>query len=254
MADFSERHFQRLEQEAQREFRRRSLALTRRFPSWIGPETRRRRWLKRAAVAGIVLGVLVAPFGVLVGGAVWLYRQGFPTWLALLSSVAAVGALLAWIATRISRRLTGRPRWRFIGKWVALPVTAAYSLHALFVFSATHAKTEETRREFASLHPLLRVAVSTATVFDRGMVVTDGARVPGDYAQMGLPVYERSLHFRQPDGWVHAVDLRTIGRPWWRNFLTRWYFEIMGFRTVRHVGTADHLHVSFPSRVRPDAS
>jgi hypothetical protein len=63
---------------------------------------------------------------------------------------------------------------------------------------------------------------------------------------MGLPPYERSLHLRQDDGYAHAVDLRTAGRSEWRNFLMRSYYRLMGFRTLRHVGTADHLHVSLP--------
>jgi hypothetical protein len=31
-----------------------------------------------------------------------------------------------------------------------------------------------------------------------------------------------------------------------RNGLVRLYFEALGFRTLRHVGTADHLHVALP--------
>ncbi len=63
---------------------------------------------------------------------------------------------------------------------------------------------------------------------------------------MGLPVYERSLHFEQADGYIHAMDLRTLGRGEWRNRLMELYFRTLGFRTLRHVGTADHLHVSLP--------
>jgi len=54
------------------------------------------------------------------------------------------------------------------------------------------------------------------------------------------------LHARQRDGWAHAVDLRTIGRSAIVNLLVEWYFRAMGFRTLRHVGTADHLHVELP--------
>jgi hypothetical protein len=42
------------------------------------------------------------------------------------------------------------------------------------------------------------------------------------------------------------MDLRTKGRSQARNALTVAYFRIMGFRSLRHVGTADHLHVSLP--------
>jgi hypothetical protein len=66
-----------------------------------------------------------------------------------------------------------------------------------------------------------------------------------------LPVFEASLHFRQRDGYVHAMDLRTIGRGAVRNWTTAVYFRVLGFRTLRHVGTADHLHVSLPLTRRP---
>ncbi len=65
---------------------------------------------------------------------------------------------------------------------------------------------------------------------------------------MGLPLYEGTLHFKQADGYAHAVDLRTLGHSAVRNFLMRGYCGVMGFRTLRHVGTADHLHVSLPIR------
>jgi hypothetical protein len=65
---------------------------------------------------------------------------------------------------------------------------------------------------------------------------------------MGLPVHDSSLHYAQPDGYVHAVDLRTIGRREVKNRLVQLYFALMGFATLRHVGTADHLHVELPLR------
>ena len=65
---------------------------------------------------------------------------------------------------------------------------------------------------------------------------------------MGLPVNESSLHFEQANGYVHALDLRTQGRAVWKNTASIWWFKLLGFRTLRHVGTADHLHVSLPVR------
>ena len=46
-----------------------------------------------------------------------------------------------------------------------------------------------------------------------------------------------------------AVTLRfrfgpAAGRSAVRNRLVQWYFAGMGFATLRHVGTADHLHVA----------
>ena len=71
-------------------------------------------------------------------------------------------------------------------------------------------------------------------------------RDPGDYVAMGLTPMEASDHYRQSDGYVHALDLRTRGRPAWRNQVGEWSFRLMGFRVLRHVGTADHLHISLP--------
>ncbi len=104
------------------------------------------------------------------------------------------------------------------------------------------------RSYYTALHPLLRVSVSTLILIDGDLVITDVARTPQDYVTMGLPIYEASLHYRQDDGYVHAMDLRTLDRPRWRNWLTQGYFRSMGLRTLRHVGTADHLHVSLPPR------
>ena len=73
--------------------------------------------------------------------------------------------------------------------------------------------------------------------------MTDGFRVPEDYSRMGLPINDRTLHYKQKTGWVHAVDLRTNGRGAVKNFAMQMYFASMGFYTLRHVGTSDHLHV-----------
>jgi hypothetical protein len=92
----------------------------------------------------------------------------------------------------------------------------------------------------------MRMGASTYLLFDRDAVVTDLERTAEDYLRMGLPVNETSLHFKLEDRYVHAMDLRTIGRSAWRNRLTEMYFQFMGFRSLHHVGTADHLHVSLP--------
>src|SRR5256885_1169551 len=94
-----------------------------------------------------------------------------------------------------------------------------------------------------SVHPLLRLALSTLILVDRDMLITDTGRAPDDYGRMGLPTNSRSRHFEQADGWIHAVDLRTTGRGFIKNRGVQFYFWLMGFDTRRHVGTADHLHV-----------
>ncbi|MFV1981287.1 MAG: hypothetical protein ACC655_09060, partial [Rhodothermia bacterium] len=126
-------------------------------------------------------------------------------------------------------------------------LVAIYVGYTAMYISAANVKTDDVRATYTSLHPLLRLGVSTFMLADQEVVMTDAQRQPEDYARMGLPVNEGSLHFRQDgSGYVHAVDLRTNGRGEWKNFLMTLYFKIAGFRTLRHTGTADHLHVSLP--------
>ena len=92
-------------------------------------------------------------------------------------------------------------------------------------------KSEEVRAEYSGLHPLLRMAVSVFVLADADAVITDADRTPEFYARAGLPANESSLHFRQADGFVHALDLRTINRPEWRNLAAEPVFRAMGFHT-----------------------
>ena len=203
-----------------------------------------RRWLLRAL---FVVLALVFPFWLLVGGSVFLYRHyGVPTWLALLAGVLLTALVLLLYASWVAKRVSGKRRVPVNLTRVLFAVVGAYCLYTLIYLSSLNVKHDEIRREYRSLHPLLRVAASTFILVDSDMVITDMQRQAEDYERMGLPLYERSLHFVQDDGYAHAVDLRTIGRSKWRNFLMTGYFKAMGFRTLRHTGTADHLHVSLP--------
>jgi hypothetical protein len=191
--------------------------------------------------------VLVVPFAALLRGSTALYLSGLaPTWPAL-----AGGALLAVLAAILPaavvvKRVTGRAHpWR-VAKWVALPIVLVYCAQALLFLSQGHAKTEEVRSYYRTLHPLLRLGVSTLALVDGDLVVTDTRRTRSDYARMGVPAAEWSMHYPQSDGYVHAMDLRTLDRGGLRNWLTGLYFGAIGLRVLRHVGTADHLHVMLP--------
>jgi hypothetical protein len=204
-----------------------------------------RRWLFRGL---LLAAALVFPFWLLVGGSVILYRHfGVPTWPSLLAGVLLTALLLLVYASWVAKRISGRRRVPFNVTKVLLAVVGAYCLYALIYLSGMNAKHDEVRLEYRSLHPLLRVATSTLILIDSDLVITDMQRRAEDYEKMGLPLYERSLHFVQEDGYAHAVDMRTIGRSGWRNLLMGAYFKAMGFRTLRHTGTADHLHVSLPT-------
>lgn len=190
------------------------------------------------------------PFVLLIRSSLYLHLgHGWPVWLALASGAALMTALLAGYTGWLTHRLTGTHRISRVALGSLLLLVICYAGFAAVYLSHTNAKSEEVRAFYRSVHPILRVAVGTVILADGDLVVTDTRRTQRDYTAMGLPPRRRSLHYVQPDGYVHAVDLRTAGRGEWRNALLRGYFAVMGFPTLRHVGTWDHLHVS----LRPEA-
>jgi hypothetical protein len=234
---------ERLKREARREWQRRVKRLQQ------GPaRSRAREWRALAGAAAgaiLMLALIIAlPFAVLVRGAVFFHRYGaVPVWLALLVAAVLTCGIVTGYAAWVSHKLTGRARALFLGKWVALPLVVVFCGHSLLYLARVNAKAEPVRAYYTSVHPLLRLALSTLILADGDIVVTDLGRRPEDYGRMGLPVNRRTRHYRQPDGWVHAVDVRTAGRGEVRNRGVQFYFWLMGFETRRHVGTADHLHV-----------
>jgi len=205
------------------------------------------RRIVRLAALGLVVALL--PFLVLVKVAVFLYgREGWSTVLALAGGTACTAVVVTAYAAWVWHRLTGRVRLALVARRIALPFALAYSAYAVIYLSSANAKSERVRAYYASLHPLLRVALSTLILADRDLVVTDLARGPEDYATMGLAPNDGSLHYVQRDGYAHAADLRTAGRGMLKNRLVQLYFWSMGFGTLRHTGTSDHLHVELPVR------
>lgn len=192
--------------------------------------------------------MLVLPFYVLLRGSVFLYQEyAVWPWLAIAGGTAATVLLLMLYAAWLRWRLGSGFRFSKGVTRGLVVLVAMYVGYTAMYISASNVKTEEVHETYTALHPLLRLATSTFVLIDNDVVVTDGERSREDYAAMGLPVNEGSLHFRQEDtGYAHAVDLRTKGREEWKNFLMTIYFKAAGFRTLRHTGTADHLHVSLP--------
>ena len=207
-----------------------------------------RSWIRRWSVRLLLLtGALVLPSLVMVRASVEYYRRwGGDGWAAV--GAAALTTTVVWIvyAWVVRVRVQGRftvPR-AVIGTIAA--AVLVYVVYLLVYLSSANAKTPQVRDEFTAVHPVLRVTLSTILLVDRGALVTDAARTIEDYDRWGLPRAESSLHFEQSDGFVHAFDLRTRGRPEVWNHVVAVYFQLAGLRTLRHVGTADHLHVSLP--------
>jgi len=236
---------ERLKREAQKEWKRKWRATTRATPAeW-------RALAGDVALAFLKLAVIIGlPFAVLVRGSVFIYEHGkTPVWLALLTAAFLTGAVITayavWLARKLGKRgvRSRRALVMPLAKWVALPLVLFYCTYSLVYLASVNAKSPPVRAYYHAVHPLLRLALSTLILVDNDMLITDMGREPEDYARMGLPVNSRTRHYKQADGWIHAVDLRTSGRGAIKNRGVQLYFWMMGFDTRRHVGTADHLHV-----------
>lgn len=194
---------------------------------------------------GLAVAV-VAPFLLLIRTSVYGYSQfHLNGWVALAMGVLATIVLLMIYAF-------GMSLWYKQGAGIhknvrcgIMILVAAYTLYGVLYISTVNTKTKEVQRYYRQLHPILRISLATTTLADGDIVVTDIQRAPKDYGQMGLAKNSQSLHYRQSTGYVHAVDLRTKGRPEWKNWILATALRAGGLQTLRHVGTADHLHVYF---------
>lgn len=238
----------------------RSSNRTTRESRWDAPETNERGWAARVSI-GLVRwllwpllkwGMIAAlPFWALLRGSVYVYQQTWPLPLALLMGFAAAFLVLLAYVTWAYFWVTGAEtayrartfRWKALGVLVGMGLFQGYVLLAP---NPVHVKSAEVHTEYRDLHPILRMSVATLLVVDEGVLITDLSRHPGDYEDMGLPANPASLHYPQADGYVHALDFRTKGHSEIRNLLMQGYFAALGFRTLRHTGTADHLHVALP--------
>lgn len=202
----------------------------------------------KAAVWMIAFPFLcILPFIIVLRIAVVAYQEStYDGWESL--GIGMLAAILLVCTSIAAFMWTFGIRRRLFMPFLNICLTAmlCYCGYALFHLATSNAKTEEVRSYYTSLHPFLRVALKNLTFVDRELVITDVHRTKDEYRSMGLRPREYSLHFQQPTGFVHAVDLRTNGRPKVHNLLVELYFILMGFETIRHVGTADHLHVSLP--------
>lgn len=204
-----------------------------------------------------ILFLLVLPFFALIRGAVFIHEQyTLSPWLALAGGVFFSALLIFIYIVYFQGMLTGRlgdAKSLKRGYWIALVLVLVYCVPGVLFLSAANAKHSEVQKEFRSLHPILRLGVSTLIFLDQSLILTDAKRQPEDYKKMGLSVKTHSLHYKQSNGYAHAIDIRVNGRSEVRNFLITQYFNMMGFNTLRHVGTADHLHISLRSHDRPGA-
>lgn len=200
-------------------------------------------------IAGI-FGLIIFPFLLLIRTAVYLNLHiGLSAWAALAGGILATILLLLIYLYLLFHKVKNKKLLMKAGAAGVSVMVFGFCLFSLFYLSGVHAKNDEVRELYRTMHPILRVAVSTVTLADGDLVITDIERVEDDYPRMELPVNPASMHYRQKSGYVHAVDIRTLDRGFIRNNLLSFSLELMGFRTLRHIGTADHLHVELNGEI-----
>jgi hypothetical protein len=202
------------------------------------------------ALTGL-FGLIILPFFLLIRVSVYLkLTHGFAGWAALGGGMTATILLLIVYILLLFRNIQNKKLLLKFSLTGVSTMVFGFCMFSLFYISGVNAKSLEVRELYRSMHPIMRVAISTVTLADGRLVVTDIGRSPADYETMGLPVNPSSLHYKQQTGYVHAVDLRTNDRSYLRNTLLRFSMQKMGFQTLRHTSTADHLHVELPVRQR----
>jgi hypothetical protein len=208
-------------------------------------------------VLKIVLLILF-PFAILIRSATYIHNQyDVFSMTSLLAASIFTTILLFIYFSFFYGKLTGRfgdfnaMKRRAL---IAFLMVAVYSLHGILFFSSSNLKNPALKSEINGLHPILRLGMSTLVYIDNDLIITDATRAPEDYKKMGLPTKRASLHYTQESSnYAHAVDIHTKNRGEWKNFLVKKYFDLLGFNTLRHGGTADHLHVSIKSHDFPNA-
>jgi hypothetical protein len=214
-----------------------------------GVEVFRKLAIRMILSALALVFLVILPFILLIRVSVYLnIVQGFPGWVSLLGGMIVMILFFTLYIYLIFRNVENRKMVLKYSFWSIGSVVAGFCMFSLFYLSGVHAKSDSVRELYRSMHPVLRVAVSTVTLADGGLVITDIGREEADYVRMGMPVNSRSLHYRQENGYYHAVDIRTLDRGLIRNAALRLALNAMGFKTIRHTGTADHLHVELPVR------
>ena len=198
--------------------------------------------------------IMLMPFILLIRGSVLFHhRLGSIPYIALLGGFVMCFFLLYFYFTVIHNSFVNRKgSWKRRAALVFI-ILSLFGVYSMVFLSKQQFKNKAVQKEYRSLHPILRLSISTLALVDPGTIITDASRVPEDYQKWGLKTNSNSLHFKQEDGYAYAVDLRTKDRSWFRNFFTKWSLKAMGLRVLRHGGTGDHFHVSLYCPFAPNS-
>lgn len=190
---------------------------------------------------------LLLPIPIFLRTSVFFYQnRHFGDWSSIFMGfivALTVWSVFGWLVLRKLDKL--KHIVQVLRKIAVFVFVFQIALGSMYI-SGAHLKNESLKASYREVHPILRMSIVVSAMISPDLVMTDLARSKEDYRRMGLPQKEFSLHFLQPSGYVHAVDIRTQGKSEIRNKLLQFGFWMCGFSTKRHVGTADHLHISLP--------
>ncbi len=196
----------------------------------------------------MVASLVVLPFFILIRTAVYLnLDHQLNEWISLLGGMGATTLFLSLLFIFAFRKVKHKKVMAKLTLGGISMLVGGFIIYGLLYLNSVNAKSESIQEVYSTLHPILRVAVASTTLAEQDLVITDIKRTQEDYIAMGLTPRQSSYHYEQPTGFVHAIDLRTIGHSELRNTTLEWGLKLMGFQTIRHVGTADHLHVALPT-------
>ncbi|MFV1883961.1 MAG: hypothetical protein ACMZ7B_05710 [Balneola sp.] len=207
----------------------------------------KKRIFKIAFFILLIIALGIIPFFILIRTSIFLnLAKDWNAWAALIAGIIASTSLLGIYVLFLFRKVKNKKLLAQFGLGGVAALVGGFCIYGLMYLSSVNAKSEDVREVYRSLHPILRVSVATATLAEKDLVITDIRRTEEDYVSWGLTPLESSLHYEQKNGFVHAIDLRTIGHSEFRNKILEWSLRTMGLQVIRHVGTADHLHVALP--------
>lgn len=207
----------------------------------------RRRVFKAILSVLLILAMGIIPFFILVRTSVFLnLAKDWNGWASLLGGIFTATSFLGIYVLFLFRKVKNKKLLAQFGFGGVAALVGGFCIYGLLYLSSVNAKTEDVREVYRSLHPILRVSVAITTLAEKDLVITDIKRTKEDYISWGLTPRQSSLHYQQENGFVHAIDLRTKGHSEFRNKMLGWSLQTMGLQVIRHVGTADHLHVALP--------
>ena len=146
------------------------------------------------------IAILALPFLLFIRGAVWIHIHHRPgAYLSLVSSMILTSICLflyfTFIYNKLFRKIGDRDSL-FRRLIFSIGLVVAYGVYGLITLSDANTKGQEVKQEYQSLHPILRLSISTLVLFDPDLIVTDASRMPEDYLKMGLKKKNQSLHFQ----------------------------------------------------------